>query len=267
MEPYSIRILKEDSLGRVEWVERVGSDQAWIRRVACGGRWPLSGWLARRLMGRERRALELLRGVPGLPELVDGDGPEAAGLATLQTPDRRAVAGRDLLIRSATRGAALHQATHLPSNFFDRLEELVQAVHARGICHNDLHKEQNVMVDALGFPGLIDFQLASVHGQDSRAFRTRCHEDLRHIQKHRRRYLRDGRGPDGVVQQDAIAAGAGAGLRRRPLSRVWRATGKPLYHFVTRKILHRWDGEERRESSGPWPEWTGPLGEWPQGDE
>ncbi|MDF1729309.1 MAG: phosphotransferase [Sulfitobacter sp.] len=263
MAPLSIRILKEDSLGRVEWIEGQGSGEAWIRRVACGGKWPLSGWLARRLMARERRALLRLHGVPGLPNLVDGASSQAAELTALQTPGRPAVRERDLLIRSATQGAALHQATQLPCNCFDRLEQLVQSIHDRGICHNDLHKEQNVMVDVNGFPGLIDFQLGSVHAQDSRAFRTRCHEDLRHVQKHRRRYLRDGRGPGGVHSTQAIDSGAGAGLGRRPLSKVWRATGKPLYHFLTRKVLKRWDGEERRESSGPWPTWTEALGEWP----
>ncbi|MFT4649828.1 MAG: serine/threonine protein kinase [Glaciecola sp.] len=262
MAHFSIQILKEDSLGRVEWVEQEGVGAAWIRRVACGGRWPFSGWLARRLMARERSALARLDTVPGMPRLLDSQSVEFDRIAKLSSPDRGTPQSQDLLIREATQGSALHQAKRLPMNFFDRLEELVAAVHAQGICHNDLHKEQNIMVDALGFPGLIDFQLASVHARATRAFRIRCHEDLRHIQKHRRRYLRDGRGPDGAPFEASIQAGAGAGLRRRPLSLVWRRTGKPLYHFITRRILRRWDGEERRESSGPWPEWTGPLGPW-----
>ncbi|MCA9001014.1 MAG: phosphotransferase, partial [Planctomycetes bacterium] len=186
-----------------------------------------------------------------------------AEIAALETPGQGAPRAQHVLVRHATVGQALHRATELPVNFFDRLEELVAAMHARGICHNDLHKEQNVLVDEQGYPGLIDFQLASVHAGDSRAFRVRCHEDLRHIQKHRRRYLRDGRGPEGVLVEDSIRAGAGAGLKRRPLSLVWRRTGKPLYHFITRRILRRWDGEERRESSGPWPAWTAALPPWP----
>ncbi len=260
MGPYLIRILKEDSLGRVEWIECNREGTAWIRRVACGGRWPFSRWLARNLMARERVALARLAHVPGMPRLLESTGAQYGDLVGLESPGQGMPEQDDLLVREATNGAALHQAKSLPLDFFDSLEELVLAVHAQGVCHNDLHKEQNIMVDARGYPGLIDFQLASVHGGDSRSFRTRCHEDLRHIQKHRRRYLRDGRGPEGAPMDASIQAGAGAGLRRRPLSLLWRRTGKPLYHFITRKVLRRWDGEERRESSGPWPEWTEALG-------
>ncbi len=258
MEPFTIQILKEDSLGRVEWLQ-AHDDSAMIRRVACGGRFPLSRWLARRLMARERAALLRLGEVPGLPRLLDSTDSRYDEVLDLESPGRGRPASKDLLVRHSVSGCALHQAQALPENYFDLLERLVAEVHAQGVCHNDLHKEQNIMVDAQGYPGLIDFQLASVHAGDSKSFRTRCHEDLRHVQKHRRRYLRDGRGPKGIAIEQSIGAGAGAGLRRRPLSLLWRKTGKPLYHFFTRKVLRRWDGEERRESSGPWPDWTGPL--------
>ncbi|HPF15158.1 MAG TPA: phosphotransferase, partial [Planctomycetota bacterium] len=162
---------------------------------------------------------------------------------------------REVLVREFVDGEALHRATSLASNFFERLEELVDRMHAEGVCHNDLHKEQNILVDPRGFPCLIDFQLASVHSGPSRAFRVRVHEDRRHVQKHRRRYLRDGRGPVG-------SAPPAARLPRKPLSWVWRRTGKPIYHWFTRSVLGRWDGEERRPSTGPWPRWTGPLPPW-----
>ena len=120
--------------------------------------------------------------------------------------------------------------------------------------HNDLHKEQNVLVLEDGRPALVDFQLASVHRARGRPFEARCREDLRHLQKHRRRYTRDGRGPS------EQATGAGAGLKRGVVARVWRVTGKPLYNLVTRRLLRTRDGEERRPSSGPWPRWEPPLG-------
>ena len=40
----------------------------------------------------------------------------------------------------------------------------------------------------------------------------------------------------------------------------WRRFGKPVYVLVTRRLLRTRDGEERRPSSGPWPEWSEPLG-------
>ena len=67
--PQVVRELKRDALGRVELLRR---DQAlFVRRVACGGRIPGSGWAARLLLARERRALSALAGLPGVPRLVD----------------------------------------------------------------------------------------------------------------------------------------------------------------------------------------------------
>ncbi|MFO1009330.1 MAG: phosphotransferase [Planctomycetota bacterium] len=256
-------LLKEDQLGRVERIDRVevGSDGRErrvpfaVRRVACGGRLPLSGVVARLCAGRERRALEHLAragGLEGTPRALD-----AAELARIESAEHGAPDPRDVVVRSWLEGAPLSKAERLPRDFFDRLDELVQALHARGVCHNDLHKEQNVLVARDGRPALLDFQLASVHEERGRAFEVRAREDLRHVEKHRRRYTRFGRGPDGAHEPQQ---GAGVGLRRSFVARVWRRTGKPLYNVVTRKLLRTRDGEERRPSSGPWPVWTEPVG-------
>lgn len=98
MAPYTIRILKEDSLGRVEWIEREGQGTAWIRRVACGGKWPFSGWLARRLMGRERVALLRLALVPGMPRLLDSAGSLHGEVMGLASPGRGVPAAKNSLV-------------------------------------------------------------------------------------------------------------------------------------------------------------------------
>ena len=255
-EPDDIRTLKSDALGRVERIVHDGT--VYVRRVACGGRLPGSAWLARRLLARERRALERLAtldGVPRLPaERVAHELPPPAG-------SRPGAA----LVRSWIDGEPLSRAEALPVDFFDRLDELVQRVHAAGVCHNDLHKEQNVLVRADGSPALVDFQLASRHARAGGAsFRSRVRDDLRHVQKHRRRYTRAGRGPGEELvapeQQERLARGAGHGLRRTPLAWLWRRLGKPAYVFVTRRVFDAADGaEERRPSSGPWPRWTPAL--------
>ncbi len=158
------------------------------------------------------------------------------------------------MLRTWLEGEPLHRATVLPRDFFDLLDALVVEVHGRGVCHNDLHKEPNVIVLEDGRPALIDFQLASVHRRADRRMRVRCGEDLRHLEKHRRRYTRAGRGPAGESR------GLGHGRRRGALAAAWRRLGKPLYNFVTRRLLGTRDGEERRPSSGPWPRWSEPLG-------
>jgi len=227
-------VLKSDALGRVERV--VAADgSVRVRRVACGGGIPGSRFVARRLLARERRALETLAGVAGVPRILE----IAPGI----------------LERSWIEGAPLSRAEALPEDFFDRLDDLVREIHARGVCHNDLHKEQNVLVAADGWPALLDFQLASVHRPGSRFLASRALDDLRHVEKHRRRYTRDGRGPRGIL----VSCGAGHGIPRSPVALVWRRTVKPAYVFVTRRILGTRDGEPRRESSGPWPSWAPPL--------
>jgi len=243
-DPESVAVLKRDALGRVERVEREGERR--VRRVACGGRLPLSALVARLLLARERRALQALAGLDGVPELER---------------DPRWGGGRGVLVRSYTEGRPLHEAERLPADFFEHLAALVQRLHARGVCHNDLHKEQNVLVRPDGRPALIDFQLASLHRRRGRAFASRAHDDLRHVDKHARRYLRPGRGPS-----DA-AAPSGPRPPRSLTARLWRRLVKPLYNLVTRRLLGTRDGEARRPSSGPWPSWGEPLGTPPGRDD
>ena len=247
--------LKRDALGAVELLQR-GQECA-VRRVASGGRIPGSGWVARVLLRRERRALDALSGLPAVPALLTDPG-----LASEPSTDGRAPASKSVLLRTYLMGEPLHRATRLPQDFFDHLDRLVESLHESGVCHNDLHKEQNVVVTERGWPALIDFQLASVHHRrDSRTFRVRCAEDLRHVQKHRRRYTRDGRGPESA----SASHGAAYGARRSFVARTWRRFGKPVYIALTRGILRRRDGEERRPSTGPWPAWGAPLGGPQQG--
>lgn len=243
------RTLKRDALGRVELLKR--GDEFRIRRVACGSRVPLSRAVARVLAARERKALETLDGRVAAPklelELAWSRAPSLGG--TVPRPD-------GVLVREFVEGVALCGAEALPRNFFDLLAAEVRRMHALGVCHNDLHKEQNVLVRPDGRPSLVDFQLASVHRPGSFTWRARVAEDLRHVEKHRRRYMRVGRGPEGA-EIDVLAV---AKPRRGPLAFAWRRVGKPLYNFVTRKLLRTRDGaEERRPSSGPWPRWTEPI--------
>ena len=242
MESQVERVLKSDAFGRVELV--LTPHGRVVRRVACGGGVWGSRPVARILLRRERRALEVLEGLTGVAQLstlprVEGESPNAG--------ERR-----EKLARSWIAGSALNDAKSLPLDFFDRLEELVQTLHARGVCHNDLHKEQNVLVDERGYPGLVDFQLASLHPKRGRTFRGRCREDLRHVQKLRRRYRERG---DKSGPREPRA-------RRSFLAWAWLKVAKPVYKLVMGMFSAR-DGELRRPSSGPWPDWTPEVGPRP----
>ena len=244
--PQVAQVLKQDQLGRVELL--TGAGEQVVRRVACGSTIPGSRWLARALMGRERRALARLAGLVGVPALVESP-------AHLRAPASDGAVPRvqDILLRTWIPGVPLHAVDRLPRDFFARLEDLVRELHERGVCHNDLHKEPNLLVGEGGRPCVVDFQLASVHPRRGRVFRTRVSEDLRHVEKHQRRYLR---GTGLSARTDTVDPPR----RRSFLASAWARCGKPLYNIVTRRLLHTSDNEPRRPATGPWPRWDPPLG-------
>ena len=246
-EPQVIRELKSDVFGRIELLE--GPRGALVRRVACGSRIPGSGLLARYLMARERRALACVVGLKNVSQWLDPV--EFSDYLATPSLDGSAPRPSQVLLRHWIPGGSLQRASELPLDFFERLEDLVYALHQRGVCHNDLHKEPNVLVDSEGFPALIDFQLSSVHKRRGSSFSTRTREDLRHVEKHRRRYQRAGAGRD---------LGADLSRQRSLVAKLWMRLGKPIYNLITRRVLRYQDGEERRAPSGPWPRWTPALG-------
>lgn len=230
--PQVIRELKHDVLGRVELVRDARG--LVVRRVAVGAFG--TGFIARRLLARERRALHALAPLAGVARLVE-ERPRC-----------------DVLERSFMPGVPLCLAEELPRDFFERLEELVRALHARGVCHNDLHKEGNVLVGEDGRPALVDFQLASVHPRGGRRFAARAREDLRHVWKHRSFYLA------ALGESDPLA---GRVPRRGLVAGLWRCFGKPVYRALTRPAWLRArlsSGEPRRGKDGPWPRWSAPVG-------
>jgi RIO-like serine/threonine protein kinase len=113
---------------------------------------------------------------------------------------------------------------------------LLRQLHRAGVVHNDLAKEPNLLVLHDGSPAVIDFQLAAHSSGRGRLFRIAAYEDIRHLLKHKRTYC-----AQRLTQRerDILA-------NPSPLSRVWMATVKPIYLFVTRRLL----GWADREGAG-----------------
>ena len=126
-------------------------------------------WLAHREMRQMRRA----EGIPGVPRV----------LARLD---------RTTFVREYVPGVALPRAERPDRAFFDALMRIVVALHARGITHNDLHKEANVIVTPDGSPALLDFQLSLSFSRDSALFRLLARFDRYHVLKNRRHRLAGG---------------------------------------------------------------------------
>ncbi|WP_334177652.1 serine/threonine protein kinase [Pseudoxanthomonas sp.] len=173
-------------------------------------------WLAR----REALALRQVAGMADVPQLLDWTG-------------RR-------LDRSYMEGAAMYQRPpHGDLAYFRAARRLLQQLHRRGIAHNDLAKEANWLVLADGRPAIIDFQLATRGDPRSRWMRLLARQDLRHLLKHKRMYCATSITP---VERRVLK-------RTSWLRDLWFRTGKPVYRFITRRLL-KW---EDNEGQGPKP--------------
>lgn len=206
-------ILKSDLFGTVAKEEQFGCPV--IVRDPRAARWWL-GWLARWLCRREARALRQLDGLPGTPRLLRAD---AAGLS-----------------REWIDGQPMQSAQPRDAGYFRAARRLVAALHRRGVAHNDLAKEPNWLVTPSGRPALVDFQLALVSPGRGRLFRALAREDHRHLLKHKRTYC----GERLTARERRLLA------RRGAISRLWMAAGKPVYTWITRRLL----GWADREGAG-----------------
>lgn len=177
----------------------------WLRPFACGA------------AAREARALRRLEGLDGVPRLLHAE--------------------RLVLERSLIEGAPMQEAQPRDPLYFRRAHQLLRAIRARGIAHNDLAKEPNWLVRDDGHPAVVDFQIATLRrpGSRSRWFRLLAREDLRHLLKHKRMYCPQALTP---VEKRLLA-------RSSWLSRTWRRTGKRVYNWLTRRVL-RWQDNEGR---------------------
>ena len=209
------QILKADVFGSVHRegdvvVRDAGPARPWARAVAL------------HLMRREHRALSRLalgQGIDGVPRVLDF--------------------GRTQLTRSWIEGAPMQVAKPRDPAYFRAALRLLRQLHAANVIHNDLAKETNWLVTPDGRPALVDFQLAMTLTHRGALARSLGHDDLRHLLKHKRTYVA------GHLTARELRILAKSSL----ISRIWMASGKKVYLFVTRKIL-RW---RDREGAGDRP--------------
>lgn len=181
---------------------------------------PIALWLAR----KEIRGLRAVQGIEGCPLLIRAD--------------------RTGLLRSWTKGTPLQLAKPSDPAWYKDARRLLREMRRAGVTHNDIAKPQNWLMTPEGRAAVIDFQLASVHRRRGRLFRTMAREDLRHLLKQKRAYAPELLTPSEIRM-----------LNRKALpARIWMATVKPAYNFVTRRLMNWSDGEgteDRVERDGP----------------
>lgn len=98
-------------------------------------------WAGRFLARREIRFYERAQDLAGIPRLI---GP----------------VGETGLLHEFVPGHPLGRREPVSDAFFDQLQMLIRALHARHIAYVDLNKRQNILVGDDGKPYLIDFQVS-----------------------------------------------------------------------------------------------------------
>ena len=201
-------LLKSDTFGTIS---RIGD--AVVRDARAARPW--ARWLALHLMRREHRALLrlALTDIEGIPRVIAFE------------PAR--------LTRTWIDGLPMHLAKPRDPAYFRAALRLLRRLHAANVIHNDLAKETNWLVTPDGRPALVDFQLAMTLERRGALARALGHDDLRHLLKHKRSYL-----PHLLTARERRIL-----ARPSRVARAWMATGKPVYLFITRKIL-RWRDRE-----------------------
>ncbi|MEO0574577.1 MAG: RIO1 family regulatory kinase/ATPase [Pseudomonadota bacterium] len=210
------QLLKRDTFGAI-YLCTSTNDQCIERNIGEAPWWsrPLARWLMR----REARALGRLHDVSGFTRLRSMN--------------------RNTLVREFVDGEPMYVAKPQHREYYVSALAQLRALHRRGIVHNDLAKEPNWLETPDGSAAIVDFQLASVFRVRTARFRRMAHEDLRHFLKHKRTYR-----PASLTHRERRILAT-----RSPANRLWMATVKPVYLFVTRRIFH-WSDREGAADRG-----------------
>jgi len=212
-------VLKQDIFSTVErgfYTAPNGEVESVMRRIDLVPWW--SYGIARHFLKREARALAIAGRLKIAPELLHQ--------------------GQRVLFRSWIEALPLHIAK--PENdlaYFRSAKRALRALHRQNVTHNDLAKEQNWLRTPDGRCMLTDFQLATCFLGRHALFRLAAYEDLRHLLKHKRKYAPQSLTP---VEKRVLA-------KKSLPTRIWMATGKRVYYWITRGLLNFTD----REGSGP----------------
>jgi hypothetical protein len=202
-------LLKRDVFGTIT---RVGDT---VVRDARAAR-PWARRLALHLLRREHRALTRLAlgsGIDGIPRVID--------------------LSPGMLARSWIDATPMQLAQPRDPAYFRAAARLLRRLHTAGVIHNDLAKETNWLVTPDGLPALVDFQLALTTVRRGPLARALGHDDIRHLLKHKRTYL-----PERLTAREKRILATPS-----LIARLWMASGKKVYLFVTRKIF-RWRDRE-----------------------
>jgi len=259
-----VRVFKHDFFAATCLYEATGGPAAFPRVVVKFGRTRgfcglPSAWLGRLMRAHEQAIYGALEGVAGVPRWVGCIG--QAGYA-IEYVD----------------GVPLDHLDVPPEGFFERLREVFDEIHARGVGYCDANKRSNILVGPGGRPFLVDYQLSLRRRDDwcrplraltRRAIEYVAERDLYHLYKHKRRAFPD----DLTPEEDALSRRRGGmhwvhrkltkpwrTFRRRFLSRQYEQgrlaspTAELEDHYQPEKATWRKDEKTEDAGHGPQPD-------------
>lgn len=168
------------------------------------------------LIRRELGALRILDGVPGIPRLVG-------------EVDRYAFAMEHIPGRSLDR---VEPGT-LQARFYERLREVVDAMHARGIAHCDLRSRGNVVLGDDGEPYIVDFAACVFRGRGLNPFIRWVFEQFVLADRHAVLLIKQRLSPELLTDEDRQQL-----AQELPYERPARFIGENV-RKLTRKLLVR----------------------------
>jgi serine/threonine protein kinase len=213
-----ITALKKDIFGKIELAKTDDGRKVIIRNWRCSNLFvrPIAYYLAL----REKRILKILDtfDTERIPQLI--------------------YFGNGLLIRSYIEGKSLKESKIQSAEYYSRARELLGRIHAKGVVHNDLEKPENWLVTEDDSPAIVDFQIAFFFPKKGPVYNVAAREDVRHLIKQKSRFFAE----DLSLEEKDV-------LRQKSIpARIWNRTFKPIYNFITRKILRYSDRQNSKYS-------------------
>ncbi len=214
-----LRVLKEDIFGTITHVEIEGDGRQAICRNVSGAN-PFVRCIAYFLAGREAAVLKKLSSIEGdrVPKLI--------------------YFGNGICVRSYIEGDSLRKINASDLKYYDSAREILGEIHALGVVHNDLEKPENWLVTKDNVAAIIDFQLACFFRKKGLLYRLAQREDIRHAVKNKKRYCASGLSEEerNILENKSYIA------------RLILAYFKPIYNYITRRILGYSDRDNSRYS-------------------
>ncbi len=212
-----LKTLKEDIFGTITLAQVDGAEV--ICRSYFKARNMLARYVAYFLARRESRILKRLESIPGdkVPKFVHF--------------------GNGICVRSSIDGKSLRDQPASCEKFYAQAYEILNQMHSQGVVHNDLEKPENWLVTKDNGAAIVDFQLAVHFASMSKLFHLARREDIRHLVKNKERFY-----PEGLTDAERII------LKKPKIARANMKYLKPIYNFITRKILNYSDRKHSKYS-------------------